>query len=233
MPEQRLLGGQDVVRSARGLDHALRSSVQERVRLLLGAQRGFGAVARIDDGFRWEALEEHADRLQQGFPVGERQIRAADRPGEEQVSGKQAAVGVIRDVAGRVAGDGDDLERDAGDVDGVAAVDALRSFVGPERNVGKELAGLLEHRPLELWHVDRCPRPLGEVRDAHQVIPVAVRDQDAGAARAHACRLQPELCCPVTGVDHGRLRGSTVHADGVAVLLRGSEHVTIDDEGHR
>ena len=74
---------------------------------------------------------------------------------------------------------------------------------------------------------------LGEIGDSHQVVPVTVRDQDSCAARAHACQLQAQLGGPFTRVDDSRLRGAAVHADGVAVLLHGSEHEAIDDEGHR
>ncbi len=125
------------------------------------------------------------------------------------------------------------LEVDAGYGDGLAAFDAGRPLVWPQRNVRKELARLLEDRPLELGDVDRSTRPFGEVGHSHQVIPVAVRDEDPGAASAHPGQLEAELRGPVTRVDHRRFGCAAVQADDVAVLLRGSEHESVDDQGHR
>ena len=124
------------------------------------------------------------------------------------------------------------VEVDAGDRDGLAAFDARRPLVRPQRDVREELARLLEDRPFELGNVDRSTRPFGEVGDAHQVIPVAVRDEDPGAASAHPGQVEAELRCPVTRVDHGAFGCAALQADDVAVLLRGSEHESVDDQGH-
>ena len=111
-------------------------------------------------------------------PPGE--VDAADRAREEQVAGEELAVVVERDVPGRVAGHVDDLERDAGDRDLVAAGDGVRGVVRSNRDAAarrprtKRLC--LGGRP------DLGAGSVGEGRDAADVVDVGVRDEDAGGA---------------------------------------------------
>ena len=163
------------------------------MRCELGAERRLRAVAGIDDGLRRIAVDERADRVEERVPVGARQVDAADRAGEEEVAAEERAVGVEGDVRGRVAGDRDALERDAGDVDRLAALEQVVGHVRAARHAGRrELRVALEPVALALRHVDRRAGSLGEVGDAAQVVEVAVRDQDRAARRAAAGELEPQ-----------------------------------------
>ena len=114
-PPERLLGREDVVRAARRLELRVtaRSSARNGLRASSAPSVVGGPWPGVDDRLGRVALDERADRLEQRVPVAAREVGAADRAGEEHVAGEEAAVGVEGDVAGRVARDGDDLERDA------------------------------------------------------------------------------------------------------------------------
>jgi len=131
LPPERLLGGKNVVRTARRLDarHA-RSSREERVAFKLVAERRLRAVAGVDNGVRRIAVDEGAHGGDERVPVGARQVDAPDGAREEQVAAEQRPVRVVRDVRRGVSGDGDALEREPADVDRLAALEQVVGHVG-------------------------------------------------------------------------------------------------------
>ena len=85
----------------------------------------------------------------------------------------------------RVAGDGDALERQAGDVDRLAAVEQVVGHVGATGHAHRrELGVTLEPVALALGHVDRSAGSLGEVGDTAYVVEVPMGDEDRDARRA-------------------------------------------------
>ena len=155
LPE-RLLGGKDVVCASGRLElHEARSSARNGLRAELGAEGRLRAVAGVDDGLRREALHQRLDRLEERVPVAEREIGSPDRAGEEDVAREERALGVVGDVAGRVARNVQRLERDAGELDGLAAVEEDVRLVRPQRHVGKPLGRIRQDRRL----LDAACRP--------------------------------------------------------------------------
>ena len=122
---ERLLGRDDVVRAARSLDSCLpahsagsaRRSARNGFRASSVAERRDRPVAGVHDRLGRQRVDEHANRREQRVPVGSRKVRAPDRPGEEHVAGEERAVRVVGDVSRRVAGDGEDVEGDACDLE--------------------------------------------------------------------------------------------------------------------
>ena len=98
---------------------------------------------------------------------------------------------------------------------------------------GEARLGRLEQLALALGHVHGCAGRLGEVGDAPEVVEVPVRDQDRGAARAHAGELEPELRGIAAGVDDDRLGRAPVGPDDVAVRPERAELVRVDRERHQ
>ena len=83
------------------------------------------------------------DRGHQRRVVGARQVGAADRVLEEHVAGEQRSVDREGDVAGAVAGRGDDVDVEARELQALAAVERLlglprldRPHAGREERVG-------------------------------------------------------------------------------------------------
>ena len=68
-----------------------------------------------------------------------------------------------------------------------------------------EVVHPLEQHPLVLGHVHGRARPLRQVGDAAEVIPVPVRDEDRGAAGAEARELEPDLGRVAARIDDDRL----------------------------
>jgi len=123
-----------------------------------------------------------------------------------------------------VAGHCDHVERDARQLQLLAS---LENYVRRVRTNGDGCVagvdrGLLECEPLAGRHVNRSAGALGQVGDADEVVPVSVRDENRGAASAHAGELKPDLGGVAARVDDHRLRRAAVGADGVAVRSRGA-----------
>ena len=133
-------------------------------------------------------------------------------------------------MGGRVAGDADDLEGDPTELESLAARehDVRRVRANPELR-GRRLQLLA----LALGHVHGCTGPLGEVGDAPEVVEVPVRDQDRGAAGAHARELETELGGIAAGVYDNRLRDTAIGPDDVAVRPQRAELVRVDRERHQ
>jgi len=139
-------------------------------------------MAGIDDRLRRKAIREQANRGDQGVPVAEGQIRAPDRAREEDVARKERAVGVVREMARRVAGDEHCLERDSGQLERFVAHEQDVRGVGPERQLGgREIIDPFERDPLRGGHVNGRTRRFGQVGHAPEVVPVPVGDQDSNA----------------------------------------------------
>ena len=158
-----------------------------------------------------------ADRREQCLPVAAGQVDAPDRAGEEDVAGEERAVGVEGDVAGPVPGDVDHLEGDSRDVDVSPPETRCSGSWGGTRNgrasAGPQHVGLARRRP------DLGARAVGEVGHARDVVDVGVRDEDRGAARPHASKLEPERRRVVARVDDDRLGRAALGAHDVAVRL--------------
>ena len=141
-------------------------------------------MTRIDDRVRREAVREHADGREQRVPVGAGKVDATDGTGEEQVAAEEVAVGVEADVRRRVARNRDAFERDARDVDRLAAVEERVGRVGAAGHAHRrELRIALEPVALTLRHVDRCAGAFGEIGDTAEMVEMPVGDEDRRAAR--------------------------------------------------
>ena len=235
-----MVARQDVVRPARRLElaaltYASRAKLcQERVARELDAERRLVAVTRVDDGLGREPLGEHPDRREQGVPVGAGQVDAADRAGEEQVAAEELALGVERDVRGRVAGHREAFEGDARYLDRLAAADEVLGRVRASRDADRrELRVALEPLALALRHPDLRAGSLGEVGDAAEMVEVPVRDQDPDARGAEPRELEPQVGRVAAGIDDRALGRAALAPDDVAVRLQRAELVSVDRERHR
>ena len=104
---------------------------------------------------------------------------------------------------------------------------------GAERDARRRVVvDLLEQLPLVLGHVHRRAGSLGEVGDAAEVVPVAVRDQDRGALGPALRQLEPDLGRVRARVDDDRLGRAGV-ADEVAVRPDRAELEARDVKGHQ
>ena len=73
---------------------------------------------------------------------------------------------------------------------------------------------------------------LGEVGDAAEVVPVAVRNQDRNANGAESGQLALELDRVAAGIDDDRFRRRRRLPDDVAIRPDRAELVAIDREAH-
>ena len=124
LPE-RLLRREDVVGPARRLElhwEAERSSARKGLRSSSAPSVVAEPVARVHDRLRRIPLGEQADRVEQRVPVPAGEVDAADAAGEQDVAREEAPVRVIGKVSGRVAGDVEDVEADARELEGVSPV---------------------------------------------------------------------------------------------------------------
>jgi hypothetical protein len=96
---------------------------------------------------------------------------------------------------------------------------------------GREVADPLEELTLALGHVNGRPGPFGEVGDAAEVVPVAVRDQDRDAARFHLGQLEADRAGVRARIDDHRL-GRSGTADEVAVRPDRAEGKLPDVQAH-
>ena len=80
--------------------------------------------------------------------------------------------------------------------------------------------------------MDRCAGGFGQIRDAAEMVVVAVRDQDRGALRAGTRELESKLRRLCTGIDDDRFRPAAVRAHDVTVRSNRPEFVTIHRERH-
>ena len=126
-PAQRMGVREDVVRSARRFELAgsslpLRAQIaEERVALELRAEGRCRPVTGIHDRLGRVRIDERADRCEQRLPARSRQIRPADRAGEQHVTGEEAVVHRIGEVRRGMPGHGVHAEREPGDVDRLVA----------------------------------------------------------------------------------------------------------------
>ncbi len=123
-PSARAAGrteGRRAFRAAPRCSSRARSSARKGLRASSSPSVVARAVARVDEGLGRIAVGERAHGVEQRVPVGAGQVGASDGAGEEEVAAEQTSVRIEGDVRRRVAGDGDALERDAGDLDRLAA----------------------------------------------------------------------------------------------------------------
>ena len=159
-----------------------------------------GAVARMDNRLRWEALGEHPHRREECVPVGARQVDAADGAGEEQVAAEELAFGVEGDVGRRVARDGEALEGDACDLDRLVAAQEVLGRVRPPGNADRrELRVALEPFSLPLGHPDLGAGSFGKVGDTAEMVEVSVCDEDPGTGRVEPGELQTQVVASPPG----------------------------------
>ena len=97
---------------------------------------------------------------------------------------------MVGEVRGRVPRHGQHVERAPRDLDGLAALEEHVGRVRPQPHLRRSEGGALEELALPGGHVHGRARALGEVGDTEQVVPVAMRHEDRGAARAHPCEEQ-------------------------------------------
>ena len=206
---------------------------EERVARQLDSERGRRPVPGIDRRLRRESFRERPQRLDERVPVAAGEVGASNRAGEEHIAGKEGFARVVREVTGRVARDLERLERDPGEVEAfVAGEQDVRGIGACSHARRDEVRQVLEQPLLVLGHVDRRLGALGEVGDAEEVIPMAVRDQDRRALRAECGELEPQLPGIAARVDHDRFAGTSGAADDVAVRPDRAKLVAVDDDAH-
>ena len=195
----------------------------------LGAERRRRPVPRIHRRLGREALGEHPRRLDERVPVAAREVDAPDRVGEDEVAGEEAAVREERDVVRRVAGDRDDVERDACDVERLAAVELGVDGVVANR---EPAGGALGRHAVARRRVDRRAGSFREIGEAGDVIRVGVGDEDRAAARAGTRELEPQLRAVAARIDDDGFGRAAFRADDVAVRADRTHLVAVDDERH-
>ena len=110
----------------------------------------------------------------------------------------------------RVAGNAQSLERDSGELECLVSLQQHVGRVRPELDAGRrEAVEVLQQEALLLGHVDRRAGRLGEVCHAAEVVPVAVRDEDRGAASAKPAELVDQACGLGARIDDDRFRART------------------------
>src|SRR2546426_1160675 len=109
-----------------------------------------------------------------------------------RVAGEEAAACVVGDVPRRVPRDAQRLEGDAGKLERLVTLKEDIRRVRAKRDAFEDLVGTLEGDPLDLGHVDLRAGSLGQIGDAAEVVPVAVRDQDTSAPGTDPRELEAE-----------------------------------------
>ena len=105
--------------------------------------------------------------------------------------------------------------------------------VRPERDARRRVVvHVLEKHTLVLGHVHRRAGSLGQVGDAAEVVPVAVRDEDRDALGPALGQLEPDLGRVRARIDDDRLGRAGV-ADEVAVRPDRAELEARDVKGHQ
>ena len=132
-----------------------------------------------------------------------------------------------------MAGNSKRVERDARELERLVPCEADVGRVRAQADTGRdEAVDVLEQRSLVLGHVHRRAGSLGQIGDAAEVVPVAVRDQDRHALRPRARQLEAKLRRVSAGIDDDRLGRVAARADDVAVRPDRSDLVTIDGKAH-
>src|SRR3954453_37995 len=118
----------------RSLTAGLDELLEERVRLALALERRRAHVPGWDGRLARQGVQQRADGAQQRRVIAARQVRAADRPLEQDVAGEDdLRLGDrVGDVPRRVAGQEQDVDVEAGQLQPLAAGDQLIRLVGLE-----------------------------------------------------------------------------------------------------
>ena len=191
-PPERLFGRKDVLRSAGPLDLHARSSARNGLLAssVPSAVSGPWPEWTTVSGGR---VRQRSDRSEQRVPVAEREIGAADRPGEEDVAGEEVPVRVVGEVAGRVTGHVVDLKCNPGRIDCLASGQQRRlAGVGTGRDADEIRVRAAKDVQLALGEPHRSSGRVGQFGEGAEVVVVAVREQDRGARRA-ACSSAPSI----------------------------------------
>jgi hypothetical protein len=134
-------------------------------------------------------------------------------------------------VVRRVAGNGDHVELDTGELELLAAAQLRVDLVGLHRVPAEPVGALLRHR-VARGRVDGRAGPLAEIVHGADVVDVRVGDEDRRTARSHPSQLKTQRGRVVAGVDDDRVGRATLGAHHVAIRARDSELVAVDDERH-
>ena len=133
-----------------------------------------------------------------------------------------------------MARNGEALEGDACDVDGLPAAQQVLGRVRPSGNTGRrELRKTLQALALPFRHPHFGAGSLGKVGDAAKVVEVPVRDENCGAGRVEPRELQAELRRVAARIDHRALRRAALTPHDVTVRLKRTERVSVHCERHR
>ena len=194
-PERLLRGTTSCVPRGRSIFVALmrlrsaRSSARNGLRASSSPSVVAGPWPGVDDGLGRKRVDERADRSRPACPSLRREGPCARRSPRRA---RRRRTGTRR--RGRR-----DAPASARAPERTSNVRPARSSVSPPssrtsgvcgRSVspdGREAVRVLEQRALALGHVHRRARAVGEVGDADEVIPVAVRHEDRDAPRSEAC----------------------------------------------
>ena len=144
-------------------------------------------------------------------------------PEKRQPSAKNAT------WSGRVARDRDDVERDACDVERLAAGELGADGVVAH---GKPPGRAFGRHRVARRRVDRRAGAIGEIGDAGHVIGVGVRDEDRAAASAGAREVEPQVGAVAARIDDHGFRRAALCANDVAVGADRTHLVAVDDERH-
>ena len=233
----RLLFRNDVVCPTRPLDlrrqavRSARSSARNGLRassspsVVLGPCPGYTAVSagRVSTSERIDA-----SRTSQSAPG--RSVRPTE-PCEQHVAREQASLRVEREMSGRVARHREDVERDAGHLDRLATFEQdVRRVRTHGYRRGREAVRILEQRSLPVRHEHLRSGSIGELCDAHEMVPVAVRHEDCRARRPEPRQLEPQLGGISARIDHHGLLGGCLGANDVAVRSDRSERKLFDPQ---
>ena len=190
-------------------------------------------MPRVDDGLARIPLDELPEGAEQRLPVAARKVGATHRPREEDVAGEQAGFDPVGEVRGRVAGDGNHVELDPGEVERLAPLEEHVGRPAADRNSRRrELPRLLEQQPLARRPVHGGARAVGKIGETEDMVEVAVRDEDRCAPRAEGGEVEADLGGGPTRVDDDGVGSGSIRADDVAVRPQGAEWELVDDGRH-
>ena len=142
------------------------------------------------------------------------------RPGKQHVAREQRAVDGEREMAGRMARHRDDVEPDAGEVEGLSSFEKRGRRPCPDvQPGGSERGGILEQSALGSGCEGRRAGALREVCKAENVVEVAVRDENRRTPCAVGGERKPDVGRRPARIDHDGLGRAPLGSYEVAVRL--------------
>jgi hypothetical protein len=191
----------------------------------------------MDDCLVIEALQQPGDRAHQRRAIAAGQVDPPDRALKEHVAGEQHPLVVhgVRHVPRTVAGREDDVERQPGELERLAAGDGVLGIprlVGTEARPRDEGHDVLQDRDLELRAVHRRARRPRDRRDSPDVVEVRVGQQDRVELDARVLDRPQQARRLLARVDHDR-PVAALRPHEKAVLLHHAHREHPDVEGHQ